>query len=323
MRRSSWLAALSGVLLISGLAGCGSGEPEAATGDARRLDSPVTIQHQFGSTTIERIPERIVTIDVQWTDVMLAMGVQPVGYPVDPLMPTSGVPWQRLPEGATALSMADGVPVEQIVALDPDLILGAYSIADEAVYQQLSERAPTIATISADTDKVTPWQDLVRTAGKLLGQPDRAEQVIDDVDGTVTRTAEELPGLKGRTFALAQYIVGDSMYIVADEQDGSSVFFQELGMSLYPPVLAEGQRTGDTRINVSTERADLLRADLLAFLVNGGDRADLADIPGFDQLPGAVAVLDYATIVGLNTPSPLSIPYALEQLRPYLQDAAV
>jgi iron complex transport system substrate-binding protein len=86
--------------------------------------------------------------------------------------------------------------------------------------------------------------------------------------------------------------------------------------------VAEGQKTGEARVNVSTERADLLQADLLAFLVNGGDESDLADIPGFDQLPGTVAVLDYPTVVGLNTSTPLSIPYALEKLTPYLKEVA-
>ncbi|PSL02489.1 hypothetical protein CLV30_110142 [Haloactinopolyspora alba] len=48
---------------------------------------------------------------------------------------------------------------------------------------------------------------------------------------------------------------------------------------------------------------------------------DLADIPGFDRLPGTVTVLDYPAIVGLNTPSPLSVPYALDRLRPHLKTA--
>ena len=93
-------------------------------------------------------------------------------------------------------------------------------------------------------------------------------------------------------------------------------------MRLDPAVVAEGRKTGQARVNVSTERADLLRADFLAFLVNGGDESDLADIPGFGQLPGTVAVLDYPTVVGLNTPTPLSIPYALDKLKPYLEKAA-
>ena len=33
-------------------------------------------------------------------------------------------------------------------------------------------------------------------------------------------------------------------------------------------------------------------------------------------------MIDYATAVGLNTPSPLSIPYSLGKLEPYLQETA-
>lgn len=306
-------------VLVAGLAGCGPADEQAATG-ARAFDAPVRVEHRFGTTEIEAVPARVVTVDLQWTDVMLAMGVKPVGYTRDPLMPGSGVPWQRLPAGAKALSLTDGLPIEQIAALDPDLIVGTFSIADKEKYKLLSEVAPTIATL--DAKQVTPWQDLVRVAGKVLDEPKKAESVVDSVDRTVSAVAKDLPGLDGRTFALAQYIVGDSMYVVADEKDGSSVLFQQLGMRLYPPVVRAGEKAGVARVNVSTERADLLRADLLAFLVNGGDESDLADIPGFDELPGTVAVLDYATVVGINTPSPLSIPYALKKLRPHLEKAA-
>jgi iron complex transport system substrate-binding protein len=56
---------------------------------------------------------------------------------------------------------------------------------------------------------------------------------------------------------------------------------------------------------------------------NGGDPSDL---PGYDNLPavaaGAASNPDYAEIVGLNTPSALSIPYSLEAVRPALEAAA-
>jgi iron complex transport system substrate-binding protein len=55
-----------------------------STSDARRTPDrprssppPVEVEHEFGTTTIDTVPQRIVTIDVQWTDVMLAMGVGP------------------------------------------------------------------------------------------------------------------------------------------------------------------------------------------------------------------------------------------------------
>ncbi|WP_083459878.1 ABC transporter substrate-binding protein [Jiangella muralis] len=302
------------------LAGCGGGDGDGDAAPAAGTAGTVTVEHQFGSTEITGVPQRIVTLDLQWTDVMLALGAEPVGYAVDAFMPESGVPWQELPGDAEPLPLDDGPPIERIAELQPDLILGSYTIADQGVYDQLSGIAPTIA--GEDPLQVTPWQDLVRTAGELLGEPDRAEEVIEEVDGEVAAVAGALPGLAGKTFSLAQYVVGDSLYVVADEQDGSSGFFRQLGMVMYAPVRDEGEATGDTRIMVSPERSDLLRADLLAFLVNGGDESDLADIPGFDQLPGTVAVLDYPAIVGLNTPSPLSVPYALERLRPYLEEAA-
>jgi len=321
MRPSLRLAAL--LAAASLLVGACSSEGDESAGDAtgEALASPVTVEHRFGTTTIKEVPKRIVTIDLQWTDVMLAMGVEPVAYTVDSLMPESGPPWQDLPADAKALPLDDGVPVEQILALNPDLVLATYSLADEETYKLLANRVPTIVGPKDET-KVTPWQDLVRTAGEFLDQPDKAEQVIGSVDETVGAAATEFAGLKDRTFSLAQYIVGDAVYVVADEQDGSSLLFASLGMRLHPDVLAEGEKTGDTRVNIGTERADLLRADLLVFLVNGGDESDLADIPGFDDLPGTVALLDYPTIVGLNTPSPLSIPYVLDELRPKLAEAS-
>ena len=314
------LLAVLGTASLLVTAACGVAG-QAADDDATKLATPVTVDHRFGTTTVETVPERVVTIDLQWTDVMLSMGVEPVGYSVDTLMPETGVPWQQLPAGATALSLTDGVPVEQILALDPDLVVVSFSLTDQATYDLLSARVPTIAG-PPEAGQGIPWQDLVRTAGKILDKTDQAEQVVSSVEEKATATAAELPGLQGKTFVLAQYVVGDGITAVADEADGSSLFFQQLGMTMLPAIKAEGEKTGSSRVQLSTERVDLLRSDLLAFLINGGDESDLADLPGFDKLPGTVALLDYPTIVGLNTPSPLSLPYSLTQLRPYLDTAA-
>jgi iron complex transport system substrate-binding protein len=62
---------------------------------------------------------------------------------------------------------------------------------------------------------------------------------------------------------------------------------------------------------------------VLILLTNG---ADPADIPGYAALPavadGSVALLDLAAVTGLNTPTPLSIPYSIERVRPALEAAA-
>lgn len=300
--------------------GSASGAGAATTTGSPAAFRPVTVPHAYGTATIDRRPERVVTLDQQWTDTMVALGVTPVGYPADRGMPGGIAPWQDLPATSTALDVSTGVPIEQIAALRPDLILGSYPISDRTVYDRLAAIAPTVASL---TDRqVDPWQEMTTTAGDFLGEPAAAAALIDAVDGQVRAVAAELPGLRGQTFSLAQYVVGKGLTIVADPEDGSSIFFSDLGMTLYPPVVDEGTSAGVARLQVSTERADLLRADLVAFLINGGDESALADIPGFDQLPGTTAVLDYPTIVGLNVPSPLSIPFALQKLRPALEKAA-
>ncbi|GAA1749816.1 ABC transporter substrate-binding protein [Streptomonospora arabica] len=305
--------------LVLGAAACGAPDSEPSA-DGPSLPEPVEVEHRFDTTTVEAVPKRVVTLDLQWTDVMLSMGVEPVGYPADTAMPESGVPWQDFSGDAESLSVADGLPIERIAALEPDLIVGTYTIPDRKSYRLLSRIAPTIASL--DERQVMPWADLVGIAGKVLDEPAAADEVVASVQDEVEAAAADMPQLKGRTFALAQYVVGDKLYIVADEQDGSSTFFHDLGMRMYPQVKRRGEETGDARIGVSTERSDLLRADFVAFLVNGGDESELGDIPGFDELPGTVAVLDYPTIVALNTPTPLSIPHALEALRPHLADVA-
>ena len=48
---------LAALLLLTALTACGSGEPAAPAAPAGGA-FPVTIEHAFGSTTIERAPER-------------------------------------------------------------------------------------------------------------------------------------------------------------------------------------------------------------------------------------------------------------------------
>lgn len=317
------LATCAATALTATLAACG-GSDDSAEGPDDPGASTVRVEHRFGTTEVPVAPERIVTLDLQWTDTILAMGVQPVAYGADSMMPDGEAPWWESDPTGEALNLEDGVPLEKIAALEPDLIVATYSIGDQSTYDRLSELAPTIAGTSENY--VAEWPKLLETAGQFLDKPALAGEASDAVQAEVDAVAADFPRLRDKTFALAQYVVGDAMYVVADEDDGSSKLFRQLGMTLLPSVVEEGERSGQPRIEISTERADLLTADFLAFLVNGGDKSDLHDIPGFAQLPasksGAAAILDYPTIVGLNTPTPLSIPYALDQMRPYLKRVA-
>lgn len=336
------------MVAIAGLAACGGdddsgdGGADAATTTAAATTAaasstagpatsapaesayPVTIEHKFGSTTIESKPERIVVLGMQWGDPLVALQHQPVGFLVDESMAEGDgrYPWQSdLSTDATRLDVVSGgLPYEQIASLRPDLILATYWVAEDGVYDRLAEIAPTIGLLG--DRQVDRWQDLVTAAGQILGVPDEAARIIADVEGAIADVAAELPALEGKTYTFANYVPGDSIYIVADPNDGAADLFYSLGLQINPEVLAVADGvTG--RAQVSLERVDLLDSDIVLLLTNGADPNELT---GYAELPavvdGAAMVADFSAAVALNTPSNLSMLWALDLIHPVLQAAA-
>ena len=118
----------------------------APTGEPSGAFDPVTIEHAFGSTTFEQRPQRIATLGMQWTDVVLAMGEAPVAHIADPSAGDGDIyPWQAgLLDGSTGLPVtsAQDIPFEQLAALDPDLILVTYLADDQSIYDRLERHRP-------------------------------------------------------------------------------------------------------------------------------------------------------------------------------------
>lgn len=297
-----------------------AGTPDVATTDVATTaaaDEPVTIAHLYGETVIAATPQRIVSLDMQWTDVLTALGTPPVAAAVDSYE-GDWFPWQQA-DGVEQVVADATIPYETIAALQPDLIVGSWGIADEASYDLLAAIAPTIPLLAER--QVDPWQEMAAVAGRFLGVPDAATALIAEAEQRSADLVAELPGLEGTTYVLANYVPGDAIYVVADPDDGASQVFAQLGMQIDPEILALADGTSG-RVSLSLERIGELDADVLLLLTNG---ADPNEILGYAALPavqsGAVSVLEYAEVVGLNTPSPLSIPYSLEFIRPALAAA--
>lgn len=324
---------LAGLLLGLALAAtaCGSAAATSADRSATEQESadpqaggdyPVTIEHANGTTTIEQRPERVVSLSVQWTDAMVAMGQPPAAYVLDAASgETEPYPWQAGHlDGAARLDIAGEIPFEDLVEAAPDLILVTHAVADPAMFDRLQQIAPTIGLLG--DRQVDRWQDQVEVLGRVLADPARAEQVIGDVEQQVADLAAEFPGLAGKTYALANYVPGDSIWVVADPEDGASELFKALGMHTPQPLL-DAAAGAAGRVQLSLEQVSMLEADLLAILPNGGDPGDL---PGYADLTsvrtGAVAEMVFADVVGINTPTPISVPYVLDLLRPALEAAA-
>ncbi|MGY1642118.1 ABC transporter substrate-binding protein [Geodermatophilus sp. SYSU D00703] len=301
------------------LVACGSA-PDTGQGAAPEAGSafPVTIENRFGTTEIPEEPQRVVTVGFNDQDFVLALGVTPVGE--RELLgdyDATTRPWAEdlLPAEDIPTVGGEEIDLEAVAALEPDLIVGVYSFMDQAVYDQLSGIAPTLAQTDEYADGATPWQEQTLLTGRALGREDEAQQLVDDVEGRFEQAIDENFAFAGSSLAVDLTGVGSGHYLLGTD-DLRTQFFSDLGFTV-----------PDTSTDVSRERLDLLEADVLA--VNGYDQADADADALFSALDvvtqGRTVLLgsysgDVSAALGFG--SPLSLPYLLDQVVPALAQAA-
>jgi iron complex transport system substrate-binding protein len=334
--RSRHVRLLAG--LVAGaltLAACGSSgddessdaspTPPAATRDA----FPVTVEHKYGETTVDAAPERIVTVGLTDQDALLALGIVPVATTEwFGEHPGSIFPWAQDElealgaEPPESVGGSDAVNHEAIAAQRPDLILALYAGLTQEDYDKLSAIAPTVAQPGEHIDFGIPWEQLTRTVGQVVGQADKAEDLIDGVEAAFDEAVEAHPEFEGASGLVATPYEGIFLYGPTDPR---GQLLTRLGFEL-PEDLAE--TTGDEfGGNLSEEHAEMLDVDAIVWL----DAEDLEDPLGgplyasFDvHTEGREVFLDsFGDPLGAATSflSVLSLPFMLDGLVPQLAAA--
>ncbi|KQS00283.1 hypothetical protein ASG12_04965 [Williamsia sp. Leaf354] len=321
-RLTALTIALIGALTL-GMSACSAPEEND---DASGSVAPVTINTSAGSVTIDSIPKRIVAIGDQWTDAVAAFGVTPAAYGTTAQMQGGAVsPWVKDKLGSAKQINLSGDRVSQIAAADPDLILLPGFGVESAEIDKLKAIAPTIPSITGA--QIDPWQDQITLLGTILRQKDKATEIIDGVQGQVAALKKANPGLAGKTFTFAYLYSADQIQVFGDPKDGAATLFADLGLTIPQRLQTVAAQQKLPRFPISTENIPELNSDLLVIAASSPQLAGtLKDLPGYGQLDSvkrnAVAQLDLTAITALNLPSALSIPYALDKLKPALSAAA-
>jgi iron complex transport system substrate-binding protein len=313
------------------LAACSSdddpGPSAAATSSTAAAAFPRTVTDKLGTTEIPAEPQRIVTLDFPSTDGVLALGATPVGEYEVSYVPGGVQEWTKAAQGEqtpTLLSTDQGFPFEQIAALKPDLIVGTntYPLVADA-QDQLAGIAPTIAHV--DAPGVDTWQQGLQTIGQALGRPDQAKQLIADVEAQVARTRKAHPEFEGKTVSFFNYVPGDGIYVIDDNNDFSLKFLSEVGFAGVTPQVAQ-LKGSDGRAKVSPERYDALDADIIiGTSTNPKALAELERSKVFQAIPavrdGRFVALGIGPATAIAFPSVLSVPWATEHLVPQMSAA--
>lgn len=325
MRNLSRAMSLTVVVVVSAtaLVACAPAEEAASTGECG--DFPYTFTHAFGATTIDSAPERVAVVTDVDLDIALALGLEPVIYPGYELGGWQTEAIEKRGLELDSYDPADGIDFEAIAAAEPDAILATSGWSLDEDYDKLAEIAPVIAYTSEDGLDAMTWSDRTELAGCALGMGEEAAAAIQVVDDAFSEAAEAHPEFTGKTIT---YAVIHPDQITYSSYVGSDVtFFTNLGFTL--PDLAS-EFSGDNA-GLSKENIDKLEADVLVVGYPFGDeglltRDELESDPLFQSLDvvkrGAYGVIGEDVASPIAYPSPLGLPWALDQVLPVLADAA-
>jgi len=325
------LSTTGALALVVALAGCGSDETDEATwtGDAPEGSSsslPVTIEHKYGETEFTEVPERVVVVGLQEQDTLIDLGIVPVGITYW-FGDEDGInPWAEsaLPDGAEmpeVLDSTNGVPVEKVAALSPDLIIGEYSAMTEDEYELLSQIAPTLAQSGEYADYSMPWQEMALKIGQAVGQEEEITEKIDAVEAQFEQYAADNPDFEGTTTALVTPYEGLFVY---GPDDPRARLLEELGFDTRTSALFDEQ--SDFGSSLSAENTgDLDDIDVTVWYDREAE-ADVAKVyegtTAFEEGRWVdISDADGAYYVAHSFTNTLALPYVLERYVPQLAAA--
>jgi iron complex transport system substrate-binding protein len=310
------------------LAGCGSDSTpaaDAADGDGDAAAFPITIEHKYGSTTIDRAPKRVVSVGFTDQDFLLTLGVVPVGirdWYGD--QPRAVWPWARdaLGDAKPTVLSADEIEFEKVAALRPDLIVGVSSGMTEDEYETLSAIAPTITQTDEYVDYGVPWQDGLRMIGQAVGKSDEADAQIEKIDAQFEDIRDAHPEWKGEEGTVS-YVTSETEVGAYSSQDTRGRLLTALGITIPPEI---DQLAGD-QFYSSFSLEELKRLDRDVILWIGLDEAGITDRVKANPLrqhmrtakEGREIFLTEMQGAAAGFSSPLSLPYLLDSLVPQLE----
>ncbi|MFJ8039736.1 iron-siderophore ABC transporter substrate-binding protein [Kitasatospora sp. NPDC096147] len=318
------------------LAGCGSGASGQdgkadAGGPAAGGSFPVTVEHAFGSTTVTKAPQRVVTVGYTDDQSVLAFGIKPVGM-VDQYPNPAGTspdintqwPWvkDKWGDAKPEVIMANGDAgpnFEKIAALRPDLIVAVYSEIDQAGYDKLSKIAPTVGRTKAEKEPFSaPWQDNALHIAKALGRADEGQKMIQGINDKLAATKQAHPEFAGQTAVALSWYKDSVAPFTSTDVRGQLL----TGMGFKSQTEIDKIAGDKFYTQLSPERTELVDVDRV-FVIN--DKADTEALKKFELFtnlkvakngkvsylldsegPAAGAAISQATL--------LSVPYAIDEL---------
>ncbi|WP_030759749.1 MULTISPECIES: ABC transporter substrate-binding protein [unclassified Streptomyces] len=310
IRPLSSLLAVAAVLLVPACGGKTQDRP-ASSGPAPK-GFPVSVSNCGVETTYQRPPQRSVSLNQHATEVMLALGLEKsmvgTGYLDDRILPEH----QAAFDSVKVLS-EEYPSFETLLAAEPDFVYGGFaSTFDEkegrgrpAFTQAGINTHLNIEDCPAGPVTMATIDEEIRTIAKIFGVPERGEQQVDKLHGTLDQVDGALAGVTPTK--LFVYDSGDKTAFTAGGKGiGNELIKKAGGVNLFADV---DKAFGDVSFEQVAERAPEV-----VVIYDYGDRPveekkkflltnpALKDVPAIKNQRFAVLPLS-STVLGVRVPA--------------------
>ena len=320
------LAGAAGVAAVAAVSGaCSSPKPAPGSPSA----GSVTISHLFGETVITQPPKRVVSAGYTEQDDLLAVGVVPIAVTNwwgD--QPFAVWPWAQPKLGGAqpvVLNLDNGIAIDQIAGLKPDLIVAINAGVDADTYQKLSAIAPTVPQSDGDAF-FEPWKDQATAVGQAVFQADQMKSLIDAVDKQFAAVAQKNPQWQGKKALLMQGALWQGT-VVATLAGWRTDFLNQMGLVIDDSIKPFGV---DHRAVIPRDhiKAVLDSADVVIWTTESPDDQkvlladpDVAASQATAQNRHIFTSKEQAAAIAFS--SPLSYPLVADQLPPLISKILV
>ena len=180
-------------------------------------EEPIVVTDDLGEEiTLEGPAQRIVSISPSLTESLFAMGAgdRIVGRDSNSTYPEAAQEIKDLG------NMYSGLPVEDIVALEPDLVMAAQIIPPDQL-QELRDLGLNVYWQENPSDFQGLYENL-RSVAVLVGQEEQAEELIDSLQERVTAVENQLQDVETRPIVFYEldatdpanpYTVGEGTFV--------------------------------------------------------------------------------------------------------------
>lgn len=183
----------------------------------------------------EKIPDKIAVLNWTQAEMLLTLGMTPVG-----VTSINGYKeWQSntpvLPDGVQELGLRSEPSLEAIAALKPDLILG-YQWRHNRIISELEAIAPTVLftqyPLTDNSSYYHRMQSIFRSVARLIGQTALAEEKLREMQQLMDQARRRIQqaGMTGHSVVVGKFVgMGLGLRVYADASMAGAIV-NELGL---------------------------------------------------------------------------------------------